>query len=476
VKSLFDSIRQNVISMGIYDKPAVTSVGGQSITFGALLEEPRSLDVWRGHGRLALLQIDSTIEGVSAYAQFQISGYSTLLVPISAPRESLDKLTEAFAPDVVVTPQSLQDSESVLGRYKVCDSESINESRWTKRFNLLVRSDARSKPIPQQMILLLTSGSLGSPKAVRLGSLGVVQNAVDIIRGLDISLDDRAVLNLPISYSYGLSILHSHLLAGASLFTTDTSFIQRSFVDELNEHKVTTMGGVPATYETLTRLGFFKSGGAMLKKFSQAGGRLSADIVREIAQVGARKGFEFQPMYGQTEATARISIMPKGVAEYLPDHVGRVVASGKLSVGTTNHPNEVVFSGTSVMFGYAQDETDLYRPDTQCGLLPTGDLGEVNHGFLKITGRLSRFVKHRGVRVSLDDIQSSLNELLSTAVVQLDDRVVIAVKGDLNCETQIASRMQSFGFLKRDYEVRVLDEIPRTDSGKVNYRLIMEML
>jgi acyl-CoA synthetase (AMP-forming)/AMP-acid ligase II len=80
------------------------------------------------------------------------------------------------------------------------------------------------------------------------------------------------------------------------------------------------------------------------------------------------------------------------------------------------------------------------------------------------------------VRVSLDDIQSSLNELLSTAVVQLDDRVVIAVKGDLNCETQIASRMQSFGFLKRDYEVRVLDEIPRTDSGKVNYRLIMEML
>ncbi|PZG03137.1 AMP-binding protein, partial [Nonomuraea aridisoli] len=316
-------------------------------------------------------------------------------------------------------------------------------------------------------VLLATSGSTGDPKLVRLSRHAVMANAAAIAQALEIGTDEVSPTSLPLHYSYGLSVLNSHLIAGATVVLTDDSLLQRSFWNDVDTYACTSLAAVPYQYEMLRRLRFERERHPSLTTLTQAGGRLDEALVKEFAAQADR----FYVMYGQTEATARIAVMPPDRLADKPGSVGRAVPGGRLSV----EAGEVVYEGPNVMMGYAETAADLARGDDLGGVLRTGDLGELDtEGFLTITGRLRRIAKVFGIRVNMDDIERLLRDAGPLAVTSGDDRVTVWTEGLPSADRAALARRLAAELRVHwsGFDVRSLDRLPLLPTGKVDYRAL----
>ncbi|SEG99612.1 Acyl-CoA synthetase (AMP-forming)/AMP-acid ligase II [Nonomuraea solani] len=323
------------------------------------------------------------------------------------------------------------------------------------------------RPHPDLAVLLATSGSTGSPKLVRLSRQAVLANAVSIASALAIGPGEIAPTTLPLYYSYGLSVLNSHLVAGATVVLTENTFMMRSFWRLLDAHRCTSMAAVPYQYQMLRRLRFNGAEHPALTALTQAGGRLAPELVKEFAGQVDR----FYVMYGQTEATARIAVLPPERLADKAGSVGRAVPGGRLSI----EDGEVVYRGPNVMMGYAETAEDLARGDDLGGVLRTGDLGWLDSdGFLTVTGRLKRIAKVYGVRVNMDDVERLLRDSGPVAVTSGDDRLTVWAEGlDVSACAALARRLAAeLRIHWGGFDVRGIDRLPLLATGKVDYRAL----
>ena len=263
---------------------------------------------------------------------------------------------------------------------------------------------------PDLALLLSTSGSTGSPKLVRLSRSAVRSNAAAIATYLDLTDADRGILTLPLHYCYGLSILTSHLYAGAATIVTDWSVLDPCLWDLAAEHGATGLAGVPHTFDQLDQLGFPDL--ASLRYVTAAGGKLAPERVTDLVGLGRSRGWDFYVMYGQTEATARMAYLPPELADEYPQAVGVAIPGGSLRVDGRQTRDggvgELVYSGPNVMMGYAHGPADL-AAGPELTELRTGDLArEVGPGVFEVVGRTSRFAKIFGLRLDLDEIERRL--------------------------------------------------------------------
>ncbi|GAA3243755.1 AMP-binding protein [Nonomuraea helvata] len=328
------------------------------------------------------------------------------------------------------------------------------------------RHDA-PEPHPDLAVLLATSGSTGNPKLVRLSRQAVSANAAAIAAALSITSDEIAPTSLPLHYSYGLSVLNSHLAAGATVMLTEAGLLERSFWTHLDAHRCTSLAAVPYQYEMLRRLRYERSEHPTLVTLTQAGGRLSPELVTEFAG----KADRFFVMYGQTEATARIAVLPPDRLADKPGSAGPAIPGGRLSVDE----GEIVYHGPNVMMGYAETAADLARGDDLGGVLRTGDLGRLDsEGFLYITGRLRRIGKVFGVRVNLDDVERLLRGPVPVAATSGDDRVTVWAEGlDAAGCAVLARRLGAeLRVHWSGFDVRGIDSLPLLSTGKVDYRAL----
>jgi acyl-coenzyme A synthetase/AMP-(fatty) acid ligase len=194
---------------------------------------------------------------------------------------------------------------------------------------------------PDLAVLLTTSGSTGNPKLVRLSADAVRSNAEQIAEVLGIGEGDVAITTLPLFYSYGMSVLNSHLLRGATLILERTGIMQRDFWTAVTEHEVTSMAFVPYQYEMLRRLRFDPAKYPSLRNLTQAGGRLRTDRVTEFAQKMAATGGRLFVMYGQTEAAPRMATLPPERLEEKLGSVGTALPGGSFAI----EDDEVVYRG-----------------------------------------------------------------------------------------------------------------------------------
>jgi acyl-CoA synthetase (AMP-forming)/AMP-acid ligase II len=322
-------------------------------------------------------------------------------------------------------------------------------------------------PHPDLAVLLATSGSTGNPRLVRLSRRAVLANAHAIVEALGIGPGDVAPTSLPLHYSYGLSVLNSHLAAGATVVLTDAGLLERSFWTCLDAHGCTSLAAVPYQYEMLRRLRFDPAEHPKLTTLTQAGGRLREELVEEFAAKAER----FFVMYGQTEATARIAVLPPERLADKPGSAGRAVPGGRLTV----EEGEVVYHGPNVMMGYAETAADLAHGDDLGGVLRTGDLGRLDdEGFLYLTGRLKRIAKIFGVRVSLDDVERLLRDCGPIAATSGDDRVTVWAEGlDRDGCARLARRLGTELRLHwSGFDVRAVDRLPLLTTGKIDYRAL----
>lgn len=332
-------------------------------------------------------------------------------------------------------------------------------------------------------VLLSTSGSTGSPKFVRLTRRNVEANAISIAEALAIRKEDRAITSLPIHYSYGLSVLNTHLQRGASLVLTDDGLMAPAFWNAVRDHQCTSFAGVPYSYQILNRLGLEGLKVPSLHTLTQAGGKLNSDLVAKFSAQMRARGGRFFVMYGQTEATARIAILP---SESLPEKLGsagRAIPGGviqiededghELPAGTAG---ELVYSGPNVMMGYATGRQDLSFGDTLGGRLRTGDMASMDaDGFIFMAGRAKRDAKLFGLRINLDEVEDMLRKHGPTAVVSRDEKLRIFCEyGDeaqfeqyrRELAGQLQIHFQAFEFFR-------VDRLPTKGSGKIDYQALL---
>jgi long-chain acyl-CoA synthetase len=349
------------------------------------------------------------------------------------------------------------------------------------------RSDAGGPELADELVVLLsTSGTTGSPKLVRLAYSNIEANADSIVEYLEIDERERAINSLPIHYSYGLSVLHSHLAAGASVILTPHSIMRPEFWDDAARWRATSFAGVPYSYAILERTGLLRK--AMpdtMRTLTQSGGRLAPESIVKLHELMSERGGRLWVMYGQTEATARISYIPPEALPEKAHTIGVPIPGGRLSIwsGTRKiaEPDvegELVYQGANVMLGYAEHRQDLVLGDALNGELHTGDLGSFDKdGFFRMTGRTKRIAKVYGLRVNLDEIEAAASAHGPVAAVDGGEQILLwrAAGSETTADELRREIAQRFGLNSRAFAVREIDELPLKDSGKVDYNALAKL-
>ena len=331
-------------------------------------------------------------------------------------------------------------------------------------------------------LLLATSGSTGSPKLVRLSHRNLTSNADSIISYLGLNRAERAITTLPMHYSYGLSVIHSHLRAGASLALTGRSVMESAFWQFLRSSSATSFSGVPYTYDMLLRLRMERLDFGQVRTLTQAGGRMAPDRTLRIHDDCTSRGRRLFTMYGQTEATARMSYLDPELLPAKAGSIGRPIPGGTMwledddgcRLETAGVAGELVYSGPNVCLGYASHRMDLSLGDSNQGILRTGDLARFDEdGCAYIVGRKSRFLKIFGNRISLDAVESLLNGWgWEGAAGGSDDRLVVHLAGGDASLTGLAQgRLSDTMHLHPSaIQVRLVEALPRLSTGKIDYK------
>jgi Acyl-CoA synthetases (AMP-forming)/AMP-acid ligases II len=441
------------------DRLAVITPAGGGVTYRELdalvTREEERLGRAR---RLVLVAASNDLEPLVTYLAALRGGHVVLLT--AAPDQPrLDVLVDRYRPDVVAS--------------RAGGAWQLDEHRPGSAHTLH----------PDLALLLSTSGSTGSPKLVRLSAANLAANSSAIASYLDIRDADRAAVSLPMHYCYGLSIINSNLLRGAALLLSDRSVTDPGFWADFRAAGGTSVHGVPHTFELLDRVGFEQMELPQLRYVTQAGGRLPPPAVRRYAELGARRGWRFFVMYGQTEATARMAYLPPELTAASPTAIGVPIPGGAFDVESTDGADnggagtgELVYRGPNVMLGYARSPADLALGRT-VDALRTGDLARRRpDGLYELVGRCSRFIKPFGLRVDLEQVERLLaDEGCTAACTGSDDELVVVVAhgpdaGQLR--DLVAARV---GLPPGAVRVVGVAELPRRSNGKIDHRATAEL-
>ena len=378
-------------------------------------------------------------------------------------------------------------------QYLYCSSEtkislSLTEVLKVFGFTLYKTSFSEKYMINDELALLLTtSGSTGSPKFVRQSYKNIESNAKSIVEYLELDESERPVTSLPMNYTYGLSVINSHLMVGATIFVINKTIAQKEFWNFFKENKITSIAGVPYNYEILDKLRFTRMDLPYLRTMTQAGGKLSLELHKKFAEYAKENNKKFVVMYGQCEATARMGYLPADKALDKIGSMGIVIPGGEFKLIDVNgneisEPNiegELVYKGENVTLGYAECIEDLDKGDERNGVLETGDMAKFDEdGYYYITGRKKRFLKVFGNRVNLDELERLVRGHFNVelAIGGVDDQVTLFVLNeDLN--EDIKKFLESTTKLNHNaFKFKTIDSIPHNDSGKVLYNELNKLL
>ena len=456
------------------DQTALISDLGQEVTYGELSVISASFGSAVPKRSIILLICENSIESIASYLGFIHFGIVPILVDNKTSLEFIENFKQVYNIKYLCAQAAYLESYLVncvqehniiysYGSYKIVELESAENTYQVH---------------PDLALLLPTSGSTGSSKLVRISYKNIYSNTESISKSLPIKSTDRAITTMPMSYSYGLSIINTHLFNGASILVTNKSFMEKEFWSIFSKAKITTFGGVPFIYEMLKRLKFAEMKLDSLKYITQAGGKLSTSLVEYFSESCEKMGIDFYIMYGQTEATARMSILSPDDIRNKKNSIGRAIPGGRFSLIdekgddiTDGTPGELVYFGDNVSMGYAEKHSDLVLGDTNERTLHTGDIAKRDSdNFYYIVGRKNRFVKIFGVRVGLDGIEDFINSKGVECICSgLDNNLKIYTTNPDSINEIREIVMKNKLIHHKGYSVHLIDSIPRSESGKISY-------
>jgi len=455
---------------------AVIEANGQKWSFKELASEINRFKIQiRDSRSLIFILTQNNIESLVGYLFAIEFNHVPLLINSEINQVLLKELITIYQPNYLFMPEGI-DFNHV---------QYVQDENGYRTYKLLIQTAWLNHDLnPKLALLLSTSGSTGNPKSIRLCRSNIELNMKAIANYLNLSVSDRSITTLPMNYTYGLSIINSHLYVGASIILTDASIVDKQFWQLFDEHQPTSLNGVPYTYQLLRRL-LKPHHLSSLRYMTQAGGHLGGSLQEYFANFTNEHHVIFYVMYGQTEATARMAYLnPSRVLDKL-DSIGQAIPGGRFELVsedgtliTSPHVlGELIYYGPNVSMGYAQSLEDLSLGDQWSGRLATGDLASIDEeGFYFIQGRKNRYVKVYGVRVNLDDVENEVVRVVGrqeVAIVGIEDRIDIytVLSIDSNVTTEVATR---FGIHPSVFRTSVISEIPKNQAGKTLYSALNE--
>ncbi|MFQ8431918.1 AMP-binding protein [Amaricoccus sp. W119] len=424
---------------------------------------------------LALVECANVEASVTAYLACLRAGWPVIPVAEGATRKD-PRLIETYRPNLI-----FREGKAGVGKAGAGET-GAGETGWAWE-----AGDPEPAAMhPDLAVLLSTSGTTGAAKLVRLSRANIAANAASIVEYLAITDRDRAITTLPFHYSYGMSVLHTQLLAGGALILTDASVTEEDFWDLARSGGATSLALVPFQFELLENSGFAERALPSLRYVTQAGGKLSPVLARRFIEIGQAKGWELFVMYGQTEASPRIAYVPPKALSSHPEAIGIPIPGGRLwladdagaEITAADTPGELVYEGPNVMLGYAETRAGL-AAEAGPEVLRTGDIAERSaDGFFRVVGRRSRFLKLVGLRIGLDEVERALAaQGLKPYAVGDDRRMTVFLAGATpeTAEATAADLIARYGLTRKLVAVRPLETVPLLSSGKIDYRALNAM-
>jgi len=483
------NIAESILSRGA-DADVAVLHGDRVLTYGELRRDVVRLAnglLARGHAkgdRIGLWSENSPFF-VTAYLGIIRAGLVAVPFPTELTNQAFAQIVDnAGIKDVLVSRRFLNRLKSWAGQTEV---NLLGELEWA---GSLEPAAAQLPEIDSRLdlaALMFTSGSTGAPRGVMVSHRNIECNTSDIVAYMALTPADRAMVVLPFSYCYGASLLHSHLMAGGSLVLNNEFMYPETVLQDMLQKECTGLAGVPSTFQILLRKSRFRElAFPKLRWLQQAGGKLPNSQITEV--VASFPQVRFFLMYGQTEATARLSYLPP---ERLADKLGSIgqgLPSTRLEVvnadGVPVRPGsdeqgEIVASGENVALGYWKDpaETSKYF---RAGKLYTGDLARVDaDGFIFIEDRARDLIKSGGNRVcsrEVEDLIAEMPEVVEVAVIGAPHELlgeairafVVAKTGSRltpeDVQNHCRKRLPSFKVPER---VLFVEAMPHSESGKV---------
>jgi acyl-CoA synthetase (AMP-forming)/AMP-acid ligase II len=493
-------------------QPGATALvhGDEVVTYGELRDRAgawtarlRSEGLVAGD-RVGLLAENSPLL-VAAYLGAMQAGLCAVPMPIAESEKMLSRIVAATgARRIVVSERLLPKLQpAAAGRgvgLLVQSPDRPTQDAGTSAISATSEASATSgtsatplpPPEPRRDLaaIMWTSGSTGAPKGVMVAHGNIFANTRDIIQYMDLRPEDRVMAVLPLSYCYGMSLVHTHLAVGGCVVLNNRFMFPEKVLDDLDRTQCTGLAGVPATYQILLRKTHFATRKfPSLQWLQQAGGKLPDRFLGELRQ--AMPQVKLYVMYGQTEATARLSYLPPERLDDKLGSIGRGLPHTRLEVlkpdGTPVRPGsgevgEIVASGDNIAPGYWNDPCETAR-FFRNGRLYTGDLARVDaDGFLFLVDRTRDFIKAMGNRVSpkeVEEVLAELPEVVEAAVVGVTDDLwgeavkaflVTTTPGCLSADAVRSHCVQRLPNYKVPQYVEFLPRLPKTSHGKVDKR------
>ncbi len=444
---------------------------GETLTYEQLNGEAEALAAVIGGRTLVFSLCRNEIGSVLGYVGFINNGIVPVLLNSHLEENLLLNLLATYEPSYLWVPKDQAE--------QFVDTEIKYEKYG---YVLLKMAYKKEYPLYEELgLLLTTSGSTGSPKFVRQSYTNVLNNAQSIVKYLELDSSERPITTLPMNYTYGLSIINSHLLVGATILVTEKGIMQKEFWAFFKEAEATSFGGVPYTYEMLDRLRFYRMQLPTLRTMTQAGGKILPELHEKFAKYAEEQGKKFVVMYGQCEATARMGYLPPEKAVEKKGSMGVAIPGGKFHLIDVDGKDikdpyitgELVYEGKNVTLGYAECGEDLIKGDERNGILETGDMAQFDEdGYYYIVGRKKRFLKIYGNRVNLDEIDRMVKTEfdIEMASAGVDDHMYIFVTDSNFSESVREFVINKTRLNPAAFKVIVIDDIPKNDAGKTLYK------
>lgn len=435
---------------------------GRSVTYGDICDFSQELAKYLPQRSLIFLLAENRIGSLLGYTAALSNRIVPLIISANTEEGLYNHLYELYQPEYLWLPEAkAEGKEIIFSTWEYC----------------LVKTGNRPTPMYEELSLLLpTSGSTGSPKLVRHSYRNIEANADNVRRMFKLDGTEKAMAILPMHYTMGLSVIASHLLAGATLLLSGRSLLDKGFWATLKE--ATSFTGVPYSYEILTKMRFTRMDLPNLKVITQGGGKLTEAMWNTLAQYALDKGKQFIATYGQSECTARMAYLPSEMALDKVCSIGIAEPGGQLSIVDDNGnetfegeaQGEMVYRGDNVTLGYATCREDLKKGDDNHGIMHTGDLARRDaDGCYYIIGRLKRFLKIFGLRIGLDEVERMIKaEYKTDCYCKGNDEKLIVLVTDPKLVDILPSFIEEKTHLfHQKIEIQVVSEILRNEAGKV---------
>ena len=454
--------------------PAILINKTNIITYGKIREFSENFKFLVKEGSFVIFMIDNSPESLMIY--FALLNHHVCVLPIepNSTKETIDNFILRFKPLYII--------KHIKKDYHHNDYQ-INKEFIS--FNILKNSKNKiNYNFDENLkILLTTSGSSGDPKCAMITKKSLLSNTQGIVDYLNLDTNDSTVTTMPASYSYGISVINSHFYVGGSIISNEYSPTQKQFWDIFGSFNVSNLNGVPFFYNILNKLNLDKLKLVKgLTFLTQAGGSLDLKLFNDIKNYIKSRKIDFFKMYGQTEASPRMSyckINKLNHMDYPKPSIGKAINKCQLylkdehdnTIDESDKVGEIVFKGENIFSGYALSYQDMLKTK-KIDALYTGDLGYKNReGDFYITGRKSRVMKLYGLRFDLDHISSDLRKKTNSNVFcDFHENKLFVIS-----DKQI--KVKSFYNIPiKDIKFLIVKKIPILANGKVDFINIKKII